>query len=399
MKVSDDHSVFAWTWIAELTGRTSFKTVAARLGRLSLDFKPNFPSNRVKMLLHNRMRRDATRPTLLAPDPACFFDASAVPALKPPGSLGIFTMTNVGLSVSLPILGHLCGKLFFAVLHVNHNSGNDTMTVIMIPLARHYEHQDRWTRTPFPVAPVTAVLRNRGGLALKLETIQVCRDIQHVPFYFDAFGGTSHPFGFWLFFPRVRELSRAGLHLDDGCVLGNGAYNTHGVFFKPDKDRWRQLVGGLLIFHMQDAWSQWHDKIILLFLCLEVKKASDGILRKKSHHCKISIQLRAPIDAPQLLSTFVAHVQKHIDDGGQSTYMCDGSFKQRFRGFGEHSPLGYQNFTLHASAGFLNDEPLSYSHRSEITLTELNLWSSGKRAKTFDQFGENPLREDTRMTS
>lgn len=202
MKVSDDHSIFAWTWVAELTGNTPPKTIETQRSHPCLDYKPNFPRNRIEAILHNRMRRDMIRPTLLAPDPACFFDASAIRVLKPPGSVGIFTMTNVGLSISLPILGHPCNKLFFAVIHEEQDPRTHTRQVIMVPLTQHYRHRDRWTRTSFPVAPVTAVFRNRSKETQKLKTIQVCRDKQHVPFYFDAFGGTSHRFGFWLLFPQ-----------------------------------------------------------------------------------------------------------------------------------------------------------------------------------------------------
>ncbi|RYC64916.1 hypothetical protein CHU98_g1322 [Xylaria longipes] len=390
MKVSDDHSIFAWTWIAEMNGKITAATVAAHQGRLSLDYKSNFPVNRLDALLHNRMKKDAARPTLLALDPACFFDSSAVPTLKPSKSLGIFTMTNVGLSISLPILTHPCMKLFFGVIHDKYNIENDTRTVIMIPLTRHYRYQDRWTRPSFPIAPVTVVFRSQSGIAPKLETIQVCRDIQHSTFYFDAFGGTSNRFGFWLLFPQIQEARNLRFHLVDGCVLGNGVYNTHGLFFDPDIKRRSQIIGGLLAFRveawMQDTWPWWHDMIIILFLVLEVKKKSDGDFEKTSSHCRISIQPRAPVDAPQLLERFAAYLQKHLDDGGQSTYVCVDSFKKRLK---KSSSLVYKELTLHASAECLNDEPLSHSSQSEITLTDLKLWHSEKRVNGFKQFARS----------
>ncbi|KAI0472244.1 heterokaryon incompatibility protein-domain-containing protein [Xylaria cf. heliscus] len=389
MKVSDDHSIFAWTWIAELNGKVTSKSVVARQGRLSLDYKPNFPSNRVDALLHNRMRRDAARPTLLALDPACFFDSSAVPTLKPSKSLGIFTMTNVGLSISLPILTHPCMKLFFGVIHDQYNSENDTRTVIMIPLTRHYRYQDRWTRTSFPIAPVTVVFRSRTATP-RPETIQVCRDIQHVSFYFDAFGGTLHRFGFWILFPQIQETRNLRFNLVDGCVLGNGVYNIHGLFLDPDPKRSIQIIGGLLVFRVEvfteDTWPWWHDTIIILFLVLEVKKKPDGDFEKTSYHCKISIRPKAPVDAPQLLEGFAANLQKHLHDGGQSTYECVDNFKKRPK---TSSSLGYKELTLHASAECLNDEPLSHSPQSEITLTDLKLWHSEKRVKGFRQFARS----------
>ncbi|KAI1753036.1 heterokaryon incompatibility protein-domain-containing protein [Xylaria castorea] len=390
MKVSDDHSIFAWTWIAELNGRITAEAVTARQGRLSLDYKPNFPTNRLDTLLHNRMRRDAARPTLLAPDPVCFFDSSTVPTLKPSKSLGIFTMTNVGLSISLPILTHRCMKLFFGVIHDAYNSENDTRTVIMIPLTRHYRHQDRWTRTSFPIAPVTAVFRGRSGIAPQLETIQVCRDIQHISFYFDSFGGTSHRFGFWLLFPQIRETRNLRFHLVDGCVLGNGVYNNHGLFLDPDIKRWSQIIGGLLVFRVeawtQDTWPWWHDAIIILSLALEVKKQPDGDFKKMSCHCRVSVRPKAPVDAPQLLEGFATYLQKHLDDGGQSTYVCVDNLKKR----PENSlSRGYKELTLHASTECLNDERLSHSSQSEITLTDLKLWHSEKRIKGFRQFARS----------
>ncbi|KAI1734939.1 heterokaryon incompatibility protein-domain-containing protein [Xylaria scruposa] len=390
MKVSDDHSIFAWTWIAELNGKINAEAVAARHGRLSLDHKPNFPANRFNALLHNRMRRDAARPTLLALDPVCFFDSSAVPTLKPSKSLGIFTMTNVGLSISLPIVTHPCMKLFFGVIHDAYNPENDTRTVIMIPLTRHYRHQDRWTRTHFPIAPITAVFQGKSGIAPQLETIQVCRDIQHVSFYFDAFGGTSHRFGFWLLFPQIKETRNLRFHLIDGCVPGNGVYNNHGLFLDPDIERQSQIIGGLLVFHVeactQDTWPWWHDTIILLFLALEVKKKPDGSFRKRSRHCKVSIRPKAPVDAPKLLEGFATYLQKHLDHDGQSTYICVDNLKKRPK---NSSGLGYKELTLHASVEYLNDEPLSHSLQSEITLTDLKLWHSEKRIKGFGQFARS----------
>ncbi|KAI0445723.1 heterokaryon incompatibility protein-domain-containing protein [Xylaria telfairii] len=387
MKVSDDHSIFAWTWMAELNGRLTAETPTARRGRRSLDYKPNFPANRIDTLIRSRMRRDAARPTLLALDPACFFNSNAVPTLKPSTSLGIFTMTNVGLSISLPILTHPCMKLFFGVIHDTYNTNNDTRTVIMIPLIRHYRYPDRWTRASFPIAPVTVEFRSRSSVVPKLETIQVCRDIQPVPFYFDAFGGTSHRFGFWLLFPQVQETRHLQFRLVDGCVLGDGVYNIHGLFLDPDPKRWSQIIGGLLVYRV-DASTQdtWHETIIILFLVLGVKKTPNNDFEKTSCHCRISVRPRAPVDAPHLLEEFVASLQKHLDDGGQSTYTCVDNFKKRHK---NSSPLIFKDLTLHASAECLNDEALSHSSQSEITLTDLKLWHSENRITSFKQFARS----------
>ncbi|KAI1347725.1 HET-domain-containing protein [Xylaria sp. FL0043] len=391
MRVSDDHSLFAWTWISELTGKITTEAVTARRarGHPSLRHKPNFPVHRVDVLLRNRMRRDISRPTLLALDPACFFDASTVPILKPPRSSGIFTMTNAGLSISLPIVRHADKKLFFAVIHEETNSENDTRTAVLIPLMRHYRHQDRWTRTSFPVAPITVVFRDQRNVFLKPETIQVCRDVQHVSFYFDAFGGTSHRFGFWLFLPQLQEEGHVELRLEGGCVTGDGVYNSHGVFMNPEEGQRDQFMGGLLILRveagMQDMWQCWHDKTIVLFLALRVEM-SDGHSRKTSQYCRILILPQVPVDAPQLLAKFLTYLQKH-DDGGQSTHMCNGSFKQKPRDAKRYSPLGHQEVTLQASVELLNDGPLSHSPQSQITLTKLSFWHPEKRERNFRGLG------------
>ncbi|KAI1160061.1 heterokaryon incompatibility protein-domain-containing protein [Nemania serpens] len=251
MKVSDDHSIFAWTWISELTSKTNLQTVLACHGCLSLGYKPNFPLNRVETLLHNPMRRSVTRPTLLAIDPACFFNASTIPILKPSGSLGIFTMMNIGLSISLPIFSHLSNKLFFAVIHNEENSQSDTRTVLAIPLTPQYRNQDRWTRTCFPVSPVTVVFRVRGSAIPKLETVQICRDVQHSSLYLSGFRGTSHRFGFWLLSPQFQGTRHLDFRLEGGHVLGEGIYNNHGVFVDPDESRSSQLIGGLLVFRVE----------------------------------------------------------------------------------------------------------------------------------------------------
>ncbi|KAI0428999.1 HET-domain-containing protein [Xylaria sp. FL1042] len=393
MRVSDDHSLFAWTWISELTGKIKSKAVTAhraRRGHPSLDHKPSFPANRIEVILRNRMRRDISRPTLLAPDPVCFFDASAIPILKPPRSSGIFTMTNAGLSISLPIVRHADKKLFFAVIHEEMNSKNDTRVAVLIPLTRHYRYQDRWTRTSFPVAPITVVFRDQSGIFPQPETIQVCRDIQHVSFYFDSFGGTSHRFGFWLLLPQLQEEGNIGLKLEDGCVMGDGVYNSHGVFVNPERDRGEQFIGGVLILRvqsdMQDPWHWWHDKIIILFLVIRVKM-SERHFRKVSQHCRILFLPQIPVDAPQLLGKFAAYLQNHDDRIGHSTYMCSDSFKQKPRDIKRYSPLGHQEATLHASVELLNDGPLSHSPQSEITLTKLSFWHPEKRARDFRGLG------------
>ncbi|KAK5637294.1 hypothetical protein RRF57_013006 [Xylaria bambusicola] len=241
-------------------------------------------------------------------------------------------MTNAGLSISLPILRHPSKKLSFGVIHEEDNAKNDTRTAILIPITPHYRHHDRWTRTCFPVAPVT-VVQKRTEVSPKPETIQVCRDMQYVSFYFDAFCGTFHRFGFWLLFPQLQETGRVIFSLQDGCVLGDGIYNDHGVFVNPDKRLDEQFIGGLLIFRMdagrQDIWRWWHGKIVILFLVSKVKKLPKDKFRKTSHHCKILIRPQAPDEPLQLLESLVSNLQqKQCEYRGQSTYVCSDSFKQ-----------------------------------------------------------------------
>ncbi|KAI0971023.1 heterokaryon incompatibility protein-domain-containing protein [Xylaria arbuscula] len=370
MKVSDDHSLFYWTWISELTGRFNAEAIVPRRDRFTLNHKPNFPVNRVKSLLHNRMRRDGRRPTILAPDPACFFDASSVPTLKPLGGSGIFTLTNAGLSITLPILRYPDKRLFFAVIDEVKNPKNDTISTILIPLTPHYQHQDRWTRTSFPVAPITVVFQNRDIMIPRPQTIQVCRDVQHVSFYFDSFGGSSHRFGFWLLYPQLLEWGYYKYNLEGGCILGDGVYNNYGVFVDPDKGLGDQFIGGLLTIRLQqNGWDGSGDKIVVLFLVLGVERMADSHFKKTSHHCKILFVPQVPVDAPKLLEE------------------CSDSFKERSKNIKRFLPLGHLEGTLHADVELMNDEFLSHSPQSEITLTKLSLWHSEKRSRDFKKLG------------
>jgi hypothetical protein len=387
MKTSDDHSIFAWTWLNELTERRTLATVATHgLQKAQvLGSKSKYPAHRVEALLRNRMRRNVSRATMLAPDPACFFDASSVPQLKPPRSAAIFTMTNAGLSISLPIFSHPSKKMFFAIIHEEQDPDMNTRTAILVPLVLHYQRRDRWTRTWFPAGPIIVVFNNRKSVFVpKTETIQVCRDTQHVSYYYDSFGGAHHRFGFWLLFPQCQQTSRFGFLLHSGGVLGNGVYNSYGVFVDPDENLDNQLLGGLLIFSVEEGaqgvWNGWRGKMIVLFLALELKKTSDGNFRKTSYHGKVSICPPGPVEASKLLRKFVAYLPTHLAGGEQST------FKQSFNN-NDVNYLGHQEHTLHASVSFLNDVPLSHSPRSEITMTELNFWHSEERIPNIKRFG------------
>ncbi|GAP85716.1 putative vegetative incompatibility protein HET-E-1 [Rosellinia necatrix] len=371
IKISDDHSIFAWTWIAELTTRTTARSIAARHSHFELDYKPNFPANRIRGLLSNRMKSDIMRPTLLALDPVCFFDSGAVPELRPPRSALVLTMTNVGLSISLPIFGHPGKKSIFAVIHEEKNPEDGTRVVTMVLLTQHYRYRDRWTRVPFPAAPVTVALRSGSRIAPSVETIQVCRDTQHSPFYYDAFGGTSHEFGFWLVFPRPRDMPGGRISMVDGCILGNGVYNSHCVLFSPEEGPASQVMGGLLMFRVNsageedDAWHRrWHNTVVIAILVLEVERApgGGGRFRRISRHHRVVVMHQASVHLPGLLKRFVADLREH-PRAGWSAEPCSDSMTLEYG-------------LLHASVEFLGDAPLSHAPQSEITLTTLNIWST-----------------------
>ncbi|KAI0202579.1 heterokaryon incompatibility protein-domain-containing protein [Astrocystis sublimbata] len=377
IKASDDHSIFAWAWMEELKGRQFLQAVVARQGRLSYDFKPNCPTHRLQHLLQDRIKREVARPTILALDPVCFFDASAVPIMKPTSSPGVFTVTNLGLSLALPGFIQPCRRLAFGIIHNEFNSVDGTTMVIMIPLVRHYKHLDHWTRTSFPTAPVTVVFRGLVDpidLLVELSTIKVCRDVQHASFYFDAFGGTSHRFGFWLLFPQTR-IYRVAAHrlnmrfnLVHGSVLGDGMYNDHGIFFDPNPQDQRQVLGGLLVFHTEVVAEQRRRRqknpFLLLFLALEVRKKANGEFEKTYAGSRVFIHRKAPDDVLYLLKKFAAHTGDHLDDVSLSKFECDDPAKTAFK----------RRLKLsRASVTHLNDEALSHSPHSEITLTEVKL--------------------------
>jgi hypothetical protein len=262
IKTSDDHSIFAWTWVPELTdsimrmkreGSFSSQDSDQDQERRTLSHtRHNFPAMRIHALRGSGLFTNPERPTLLAPDPVAFYDSGAMPTLAPTEDVAPFTINNAGLSISLPLIQQGPGDLTFAVLHRDQDKISGEGTMICIPLARHTIQKNRYTRTCFPRSPITISGQAPAGAAsvswarLKAQSIQVSRAKQEVPFYYNSFGGTSHCSGFWLFVPGGWN----GWVLKDGYATPNGVFNSYGIFFhrpveRSPKSRWG---GGLAVF-------------------------------------------------------------------------------------------------------------------------------------------------------
>lgn len=101
---------------------------------------------------------------------------------------------------------------------------------------------------------------------------------------------------------------------------------------------------------------------------------------------------REPLSThPEPLEDFVTNLQKHPNHDKLSTYLCNDSLKLKPVDFKtKYSFLGHQQPTINASAELLNDEALSHSPQSEITLTELKLWHSDKRARNLKRTAARP---------
>ena len=349
-----------------------------------LSSKLNYPVHRLEALRQNKMWEDPLRPTILAPDPICFFDADAVPLLELSTSPALLNMTNAGLSLSVPMLGHPDGKLFFAVIHL----GTENMTAI--PLIRHHGHRNRFTRTCFPPTPIT-ILRHSPAVELEHEMIEVCRDTQHVPFYYDAFGGTSHRFGFWLPIPDYQQKPGFRFNLLSGSVASNIVFNNYGVFVNPEVGLGDQIIGGLLVFRVasDDSWRCWEDTVVLMFLGLELKETPEGTLKTASYHCKIGTYRRQPREAPALLAESLIKLRHHLAASKESNSVSRDSLTRSFDDMDswieahnsgkETTTEGRIQVTVNASVKLLNDMPLSHSPGAEVTIAELRFWHNESR--------------------
>jgi hypothetical protein len=325
IKISDDHSIFAWTWIPELSDPLmrgnrrdqAWNTEMFRQSAVSTQRhrKSNFPEFRLSSLRENTLWKDPQRSTMLAPDPITFFDSGTIRTLSPSSTVAPFTMTNAGLSITLPVIQHITGELYFAVLHCTEDRRNNTQTLICVPLVQHFRQANRFTRTWFPLSPFTIVRPGLGMVSPRSQTIQVCRDVQHVAFYYPAFGGTSHSFGFWLLSPKgVPRYQLAG-----GFTVGDGVFNGYGIFINPDaassvntgdsaciiprsseddaEARLSQsnIRGGLLVF---EPVTTNNDKtidsnmVIVIFLAVSLKRTgvTPHDVEVVARHCDVSVR-------------------------------------------------------------------------------------------------------------
>ena len=301
MKTSDDHSIFAWTWIPQLTdplmrgkkqhtivGGATAPPLSSTHRRQSSgagggddddddyddDGSPRFPHARLRSLRENGTWSNPERPMMLAPDPLAFYDSGHLPALAPFLDVSPFAITNAGLSISLHLLWQGLGgsvtypnqELLFAVLHDEVDRKRAEQVLVCVPLARHGRLTHRYTRTCFPRGPVTirrrrqrqwrhgdddneaAVLASSDLIPLveygSPNHIQVARDAQRVPFYYGGFGGTQHELGFWFFYVRGTPASA----IDGGFVSHNGVFNSYGIFFdRPTAAAAGETVGGVVV--------------------------------------------------------------------------------------------------------------------------------------------------------
>ncbi|KAB5566995.1 heterokaryon incompatibility protein-domain-containing protein [Coniochaeta sp. 2T2.1] len=268
IRISEDHSIFAWTWVGELSAPIMRGDRRNRSGEVAewmrrevrggWKGKRGFPENRLEGLMSNTLWADPLRCTLLAPDPICFYASGGYGVMRPRGEGGgpgeyekgpgvdvrPFVMTNVGLTIRLKLIRHVEGDLVFAVIHDDHRSGE----VVAVPLVRHHEHRSRFTRTWFPPGPVRiSGLAMDGRLLIKPRDVSVVRDVQHVRFYYPGgFGGSEHRRGFWLM--QWGE-GRDGWKLTGGYAAAGAAFNSYGVFFDlPDDGEEIGPVGGVLVF-------------------------------------------------------------------------------------------------------------------------------------------------------
>ncbi|TLS25613.1 hypothetical protein PpBr36_07552 [Pyricularia pennisetigena] len=317
IKKSDDHSLFAWKWVVELTDRarksstmlssssggtpvtplakawsvSSSMVISAQKGLAKPTLHRNFPHLRLEHLWREKMWRNPLRPMLLAPDPICFYASRRMPVFSPTPEVAPFAINNAGISITLPLLDQGDGNLVFAVLHADENIKlgwqRGWQQLKCIPLVRHTEKTYRYTRTWFPERAITITRRRSdspdGGKSVQnsrfaepeVKTIQVCRDYQQVPFYYRSLGCTTMPRGFWSFYPKGYRDWR----ITSGFVTPGGVFNEYGIFFgdgsevdqavsgsTPVLKTWKSSVaGGILVF----ACASKPNRRVAVFLAVE----------------------------------------------------------------------------------------------------------------------------------
>ncbi|KAH8906238.1 hypothetical protein BR93DRAFT_738934 [Coniochaeta sp. PMI_546] len=295
IKISEDHSIFAWTWVAELSGplmrgnRRDLVTAARMREVIESGRKgEGFPRCRLEALMADSLWQDPLRSTLLAPDPICFYDAGEFKKLLMPGrEVRPFVMTNAGLMLELPLIRHLEGGLVFAVLHEEVDEKKKRSEVVCVPLVRHHEHRHRYTRTWFPPGPVRIV--REGRLGVKARELSVVRDVQHARFYYPGFGGAGKKFGFWL----VVSGEWDGWTVAGGYAARDGVFNSYGVFFDIAEEDQGCPVGGLLAFDAPDR----KPFVVVVFLAISLMrdKAKDDDHVEVKRHCEVMVRPRSQV--------------------------------------------------------------------------------------------------------
>ncbi|KAH8881644.1 HET-domain-containing protein [Thozetella sp. PMI_491] len=371
IKVSDDHSIFAWNWITQLSdpfmrGGKRHKTLKSPV-RTDKPYRPSLPSSksylssggemnglgnqrsrfpefRLECLRRDARWKDPRRPTLLAPDPIAFYDSGTLPVLMPSSTVAPFTLTNAGLSISLPIIRHVGDNMIFAVLDRRQDQASGSQTLLCVPLVRHTQHRNRYVRTWFPAGPVELV--RDIGESYPSETIEVGRDIQMVPFYYPSFGGTSHRYGFWV----ILRYGADTVRLYGGITTSGGVFNNYGIFFDRDEASKNQLLSGLLIFDNQHP-----TDVFVLFLALRFQSSkNDASLELPTYYCTAVRRKRRLLTA-------------------------DGDIANLYHGLGRDcrpvrldrqvpKSLSHEGI----SARLLNNVPLSHCSGSDIKLVDVN---------------------------
>lgn len=82
-------------------------------------------------------------------------------------------------------------------------------------------------------------------------------------------------------------------------MLGNGVYNTYGVFIDLEEKLTHQRLATLLVFSVEEGVDGvcrfWRDKGIILFLVLELRR-TPGIFKRSlstgSRDCKVDVSDR-----------------------------------------------------------------------------------------------------------